>query len=1062
MAGSGTYGFSGDGGPATSAQLNDVTGVAVDSAGELYIGDTENNRIRKVLNGVIATVAGDGACCYSGDNGPATSAELNNPAGVAVDAAGNVYIADLYNDRLRGLTPSGSSCRASVTPLAVSAPASGGSFSLAIQAGSSCAWAVQDLPDWIAFAGSAVGTGSGSAALNVSVNLNGPRAAVLSIAGAWVTVNQAGAIAAPAPVLESPANGATGVSPTPTLAWSASMGATSYDVYFGASAAPPLLMNTTNLSYSPSTLNSATTYYWAVAARNGVGAAISGVWSFTTGCASPLNPSSAAAGAGASAGSEPVTATMACGWTAVSNVPWIAIASGASGGDLAWITDEYSTMTPFNSDNSNILLVHQSYFGLYDGSGSYIRDLPLEIDSSAEPRWSRSDNHTIYYIHNNQLKTYDISSGAMGVVHTFSEYSVIGGFGESDISLDGDHFVLAGNNEFVFVYRISTDTKFRVFDAGSQPFDSLYITPGNNVIVTWYAVGTARYTGQELFDIDMNFLRQVGGADGHKALTTDANGDEVLIWTNSGDPNPIANCNNGIVKIRLADASQTCLLQLDWSLAVNISGPDNSGFVYVDTYAPGNPAPPGGWAPYTNELLQVKLDGSQALRLAHHRSRPNPANNYNWEPRISTSRDGSRVVYNSDYDLQAIDGYADQYSDVYLIVVGSSPTGLLGGGLALPPNYNTFQPPAVGGSYVDPVFGSTIRRVSNALGTPDAGDSGNGTVDYTVAANTGAQRTGTITIAGQTFTVTQAALNTLTVGSATVAPGAGFSIPSAVCSYTTQCYLVGPGGAFSIPITLALSGGVTTDALTFSIQVTPTGGAPALISPLGFTQNASIAGAPIISAGAALNQIGVAWASLSSPFSGTSTLGAVGGTIPAGAVGGQSYTVVVTEVSAATGTTSVPVSTGANGAINVAIAYMVGDVYPYTSGAPNFGDGVLNILDLIQELFAVTNVPGYQPAACSDRFDAMDTYPVDTATTRGGDGALNILDLIRELFRVTDLDTSRPVRTSLGGALPWAACTSGSSGNSISSTEVKRDSAVSPSPQTGVQGALALGRPELL
>jgi hypothetical protein len=762
VAGNGTQGFSGDGGPATSAQFKDLTGVAVDSAGNLYIGDTENNRIRKVSSGVITTVAGNGTPGFSGDNGLAASAEMDNPFGVAVDVAGAVYVADLFNDRIRVLTPSGAACTASVAPLVLSPPAWGGLVTVAITTGASCAWAIQSLPDWIVFSGSAVETGPGSVTLSVSANLGGPRMATISIAGASVTVNQAEATLPLAPVLSSPANGAIGISATPALNWNASTGATSYDIYFGTASAPPLVTHTASLSYSPSALNAGTTYYWAVAARNVIGATESGVWSFTTSCASPLNPSGAAVAAGGGSGSVPVTAATACGWTAVSTVPWIAIASGASSGYLTWITDEYSTMTPFNGDNSNILLVHQSYFGLYDGSGSYLRDLPLEINSSSQPRWSRSDNHTIYYIHGNQLKTYDISSGAMSILHTFGEYSAISGMGESDISLDGDHFVFAGDNEFIFVYQISKDTKFTVFDAGNRPFDSLYITPDNNVIVSWDTAGNVRYTGQELFDIKMTFLRQVGHADGHKDLTTDANGDEVLIWTNSGDPSPIPNCNNGIVKIRLADASQTCLLQLDWSLAVNVSGPDNSGFVYVDAYAPGNPTPSSGWAAYTNELLQVKLDGSQALRLAHHRSRPYGANTYNWQPRMSTSRDGSRVVYSSDYDLQVIDGYADEYSDVYL-VMGSPPAGLAGVGVELPPEYDTFQPPAVGGAYVDPVFGSTITRVSNALGTPDASASANGTVGYTVAANTGAQRTGTIAIAGQTFTVTQAAAPILSV-----------------------------------------------------------------------------------------------------------------------------------------------------------------------------------------------------------------------------------------------------------------------------------------------------------
>jgi len=343
------------------------------------------------------------------------------------------------------------------------------------------------------------------------------------------------------------------------------------------------------------------------------------------------------------------------------------------GGLLTWIENEYATMSPFNSDNSRIILVHQSYFGLYDGSGTYLHDLPLEIGASSEPRWSRKDDHTLYYVHGNQFKSYDTTSGAITIVHTFSEYSAISGNGESDISLDGDHFVFAGDARYIFIYTISTNTKSAVFDASGHSFDSMYITPKNNVIVSWGPSGTVRFTGQELFDSNMNYVRQISRADGHKDVTTDTNGDEILVWTNSNDPQPI--CNNGIVKIKLADGSQTCLATLDWSLAVHISAPDAAGFVYVETYAPANPTTTSGWVAYTNELLQIKLDGSQVLRIAHHRSRPSGTNTYNWQPKMASSRDGSRVVYSSDYDLQAIDGYTAQYGDTYLIVVGSAPAG---------------------------------------------------------------------------------------------------------------------------------------------------------------------------------------------------------------------------------------------------------------------------------------------------------------------------------------------------------------------------------------------------
>jgi hypothetical protein len=103
-AGNGTAGFSGDGGPATAAQLNAAfLGMAVDSAGSVFLVDTVNNRVRKVSpEGIITTVAGTGEAGFTGDNGPATSARLRNPInGVVIDAAGNLYFTDRGNLRIR-------------------------------------------------------------------------------------------------------------------------------------------------------------------------------------------------------------------------------------------------------------------------------------------------------------------------------------------------------------------------------------------------------------------------------------------------------------------------------------------------------------------------------------------------------------------------------------------------------------------------------------------------------------------------------------------------------------------------------------------------------------------------------------------------------------------------------------------------------------------------------------------------------------------------------------------------------------------------------------------------
>ncbi len=103
--GNGAFGYSGDGGPATSAQLGDPGSVAVDGSGNLFIADTYNCRIRMVAaaSGVITTVAGDGARGYSGDDGPATSAQLSDPSSVTLDGSGNLFIADASNDRIRKL-----------------------------------------------------------------------------------------------------------------------------------------------------------------------------------------------------------------------------------------------------------------------------------------------------------------------------------------------------------------------------------------------------------------------------------------------------------------------------------------------------------------------------------------------------------------------------------------------------------------------------------------------------------------------------------------------------------------------------------------------------------------------------------------------------------------------------------------------------------------------------------------------------------------------------------------------------------------------------------------------
>ena len=131
VAGDGIAGYSGDGRLGAFAELNEPTGVALDAQGNLYIADAANNVIRRVdaRTGIITTVAGDyaadkaggGLGGFSGDGGPATSARLNDPQGVAVDGAGDLFIADTFNNAVREVTPAGT-----ITTVVNAAPAGGG------------------------------------------------------------------------------------------------------------------------------------------------------------------------------------------------------------------------------------------------------------------------------------------------------------------------------------------------------------------------------------------------------------------------------------------------------------------------------------------------------------------------------------------------------------------------------------------------------------------------------------------------------------------------------------------------------------------------------------------------------------------------------------------------------------------------------------------------------------------------------------------------------------------------------------------------------------------------
>ncbi len=227
-----------------------------------------------------------------------------------------------------------------------------------------------------------------------------------------------------------------------------------------------------------------------------------------------------------------------------------------------------------------------------------------------------------------------------------------------------------------------------------------------------------------------------------------------------------------------------------------------------------------------------------------------------------------------------------------------------------------------------------------------------------------------------------------------------------------------PGEPAQVGVKLSLTtpGQNQVDNLRLTLAVAPVTPAPALAGVLSFQQAASLPAPAVFAAGN--SSITVSWSNLATPLQDGANLGTLILSIPSSAAAGQVYNVQVTSTAASLGTSAVPLAAGA-ATVTIALDYLEGDSMPAktdlngdgsTNDAEEFGDNLLNTLDLMQLFRAVTGIPGFTPPVCSDRFDAMDVFPADTSSTRGGDGCLDNLDLLTLLNRVNGTDTAAPRR----------------------------------------------------
>lgn len=340
----------------------------------------------------------------------------------------------------------------------------------------------------------------------------------------------------------------------------------------------------------------------------------------------------------------------------------MADASGG-GGNVISCGPEYPTVCPFNQDDSLMLVLYRSYFALHDAhTFAFLKNLPFRIHAQSCPRWDLRDGRILYFFNDNRLLRYHAGTDQIETVHQFSEYTTIdtGGLreigGEGDISEDGDHFALAGDDRSIFLYELSTGRKSAVFPTDGR-FNALYVTPDNNILIMWNA-DTGK--GIELWRPDSPVApRKIAPILSHQDVMRDADGSEILVWANS--PDGSVN-NNGIEKIRLRDGKRTLLHGFGWdkddvasSLVFHIAAPKrNPNYVIVTTWDKENP---NSTKPYANAILRVWVDG-QVEELAKHHSF---ARTYEGQPKTAVSRDGTKLLFASNGGRVDPEGYTDAY-----------------------------------------------------------------------------------------------------------------------------------------------------------------------------------------------------------------------------------------------------------------------------------------------------------------------------------------------------------------------------------------------------------------
>jgi len=393
----------------------------------------------------------------------------------------------------------------------------------------------------------------------------------------------------------------------------------------------------------------------------------------------------------------------------------------AAGIGAVTVMHEYSSLTPFNESRTKMTVFINGSIAVYDLK-TYEYRLIGEL-SHALPRWSRTDENILYYwpyVNGGSVKLfqYDASTGtssAVGDTWNFNGHAYDHTFnnaGEDDLCFGGGHIVrLVGwqGRQYMVVFSLEAKAVVAEYDLTGYSVNSVEIAPSldvlgrtndkRDILIVGFNINEEKAPspfgemgkGIWAFKLDENAApenrikpyQQVNTSLAHHDLGLDVDGGPIVVATNAATINPVAGCQNnghGIEKIPLSNpdstnrSTSTCLLTgIPWSLSEHISLPDQTGWVFVSLEDPSDPMPgQSGWQALTNEIVQLRLDGSKQLRrLAHHRSRPSP-DGYKWQARVSVSRDGSLLGFTSNFGFGSLQ---TDYADVYLINNVRGPDG---------------------------------------------------------------------------------------------------------------------------------------------------------------------------------------------------------------------------------------------------------------------------------------------------------------------------------------------------------------------------------------------------